>query len=115
MGDKAWKQEERRVAEYFGLRRRPLSGNSRAGLGAGDLMNLDGTRPSILVEVKSWKRMPLIKHLEKTRAESEQEGVPWVFVIHEKGSQRRFAVCELAFFAKLLEESEPYPGEERGD
>jgi len=111
MSDKAWKQEERRFAAALGLRRRPLSGNSRAGLGAGDLMNKDGTRPGILVEVKSWKRMPLTKHLEKTRAEAAVEGVPWAFGIHEKASQRRFVVCELAYFARLLRGEPCFEGE----
>ena len=96
---KAWKVEEARVAALFGCRRRPLSGNSRAGLGAGDMMTQSGGQPDIVVEVKSWARMPLAKHADKVRREAA--GAPWVLAIHVKGSPNRFAVVDLELLAEL--------------
>lgn len=94
----AWKEEERRVARLFQMRRRPLSGNSSAGLGPGDVMNRDGSQPDIVIEVKSWARMPLIRHIEKVQKEAK--GLPWVLVIHEKRAKRRFAICDVEMLAE---------------
>lgn len=94
MGDKAWKQEERRVAALFNTTRLPLSGNSTANIGSGDIRS-----DKICVEVKSWARMPLIKHIEKVRKEAKEK--PWVLAIHLKGSHNRYGVVDLEWLANL--------------
>ena len=104
---KAWKLEEQRVARLFGQRRRPLSGNRQAGIGLSDTMNTDGTMPDIFIEVKSWARMPLIKHIEKTRKDAA--GIPWLLAIHAKGSHNRFAVVDLEWIASLYVKAKRLP------
>lgn len=100
MSNPAWKKEERRVAEMFGHRRRPLSGNAKAGIGLSDTMNKDGTEAKLFIEVKSWKHMPLIKTITKIRKQAA--GKPWILAIHEKGSPNRFGVVELKRLAELV-------------
>lgn len=98
---KAWKKEEQRVAEAFGWRRRHCSG-SDAITGKSDVVMPDGRNPPIFIEVKSWKRMPLIKHIAKTIKNAKDENrQDWVLVIHEKGSHRRFAITDLSVFARI--------------
>lgn len=99
MGNKAWKDEERRVAALFGQRRRPLSGNRQAGIGLSDTMALDGREAELFIEVKSWSRMPLIKHIRK--AEEDAKGKPVILAIHSKGSKKRYAVVGMEFLAAL--------------
>lgn len=97
MGNKAWKDEERRCAALFGGTRRPLSGNSTAALGAGDVRDCP-----LVIEVKSWKRMPLVKHIEKVKKEAEMEGKPWILAIHKKGSHERYGIVPLSYLAYLV-------------
>lgn len=96
---KAWKAEEQRVAALFGQRRRPLSGNRKAGIGLSDTMNLDGSEPEVFIEVKSWSRMPLIRHIRK--AELDSSGRPVILAIHAKNSKKRYAVVDLHWLASL--------------
>lgn len=109
---KSWKAEEQRVASQFGQRRRPLSGNRQAGIGESDTMNLDGSRAELFVEVKSWGRMPLIKHINKVREQMQKEAKahnepekPWLLCIHKKGSHERYAVVDLPWLAELWNEN----------
>jgi len=51
-GSGAWKVAERKIAEFFGLKRNILSGNSTADVTPGDTRRVDDDSPNIVVEVK---------------------------------------------------------------
>jgi hypothetical protein len=98
---KAWKEAERRIASLFGHIRRPLSGNSRAHIGGSDTMTKEGTRADIFIEVKHRKAIPFLKHIQKTERQAKEEGTPWIFVVHQKGDHKSYAITDCEMAARL--------------
>ena len=113
MTDKAWKEEERRVAALFGQVRRPGSGayasdgSQDGNLGRSDTKNKDGTEADIFIEVKNKKAIfsaDMRSTIKKTTARADELKKPWVVSVHypgDTGKHRRFAIVDLDYFAKL--------------
>jgi hypothetical protein len=108
---KAWKEEEARIASYFGHIRRPGSG-AYAHIGTSDTMLPDGRNAELYIEVKSQnahnlgkKFLELLGKTEtlalKEAAKECKKNKPWALVIHEKKKQRRYAIIDFEQFVKL--------------
>jgi hypothetical protein len=81
-GDKPWKRAERTVANFFGTRRRPLSGGNQ-GEGYRD----DTMHPDLHIEVKYSRVQPIMKLFRDTKAKADKEGKHPVIGLVEKGAK----------------------------
>lgn len=80
---RAWQQQERLVAEWFGTKRTPLSGpNDRWDDGTGRLGDVL-FRPAV-VEVKRRKEVSF-KYAEETARKAKKVGLPWLCVEFKTG------------------------------
>lgn len=77
MAEKAWKQLERRVANFFGTVRTPLSGSSSR------ITESDTLHDKLFIEVKSRKTIPFMKEFRAMLKSAKKENKIPIFVIHE--------------------------------
>ena len=86
MSDKAWKAFERRVAEYFGSERTPLSG------GNSKVTRSDTFHPTLFIEAKQAVRHAVWTLHDKTKALARLESKTPLLVLSRKGSPG-FMIC----------------------
>ena len=79
MGDKAWKQRERKVAEFFGGKRTPLSGGN-SGITRADVIH-----DKLFIECKLRKKHTAITLWDDTNEMAKKEGKTPVIALCEKG------------------------------
>lgn len=70
MADKAWKQAERKVADYFCTRRNPLSGGN-SGHSRSDTLE-----PFLFIETKKRAKHAAVSLLDQTRTMAKKEIAP---------------------------------------
>ena len=80
MSEPQWKKAERRLAQLFGTRRRPLSGSNQGG-GSDDAMH-----PDLYLESKYTRQSALWTLYRDTAHKAQQAGKIPVIGIQEKGS-----------------------------
>lgn len=78
MADKAWKQRERDVAEFFHGQRNPLSGGSSRHTRA------DVIHPTLFIECKLRRKHTAVSLWDETKALAGKEGKTPVVVLCEK-------------------------------
>lgn len=88
MSDKTWKAVERRVAEFWGTERTPLSGgNSRHGT------HSDTLHPRVYIEMKHGGGCPtgwpgIVSLFQETEEKAALEKKRAVLILHRKGQSR---------------------------
>lgn len=97
MSDKTWKAEERRIAEMFGTRRTPLSGQNSGHTGA------DTLHPTLFIEAKQRAKIPFWTTWMEVRARARTEGKQPILVMHKKGSPDRVAMVDLEWLVGLVQ------------
>ncbi|OPL18741.1 MAG: hypothetical protein AVO35_13270 [Candidatus Aegiribacteria sp. MLS_C] len=106
MADKAWKQFERRVSEFFGGRRNPLSG------GNGKHTRADVIHPTLFVECKQRKAHSVLRTWDEAADQAKAEGKIPVVALSEKGRPGFWILCKQTdFLAIALEMSVKHPTE----
>jgi hypothetical protein len=93
--DKTWKAVERRVAEFFGTRRNPLSGEN-SGHSRSDTLH-----PDYYIEVKHRTKHTTYTLHDETTERAKQEGKTPISVLHEKGRAGFLMVLSADDFKKL--------------
>ena len=95
MPDKAWKQRERDVAEFFHGQRNPLSGgNSRH-------TRADVIHDRLFIECKLRKKHTVISLWDETKALADKEGKTPVIALCEKGRPGFWIMVRSEDFLKL--------------
>ena len=78
MSDKAWKQRERKVADFFGGQRTPLSG------GNGKITRADVIHDKLFIENKLRKKHSVISLWDETNEMAKEENKTPVITLAEK-------------------------------
>tara|TARA_R100000152_G_C6670761_1_gene107140 strand:+ start:176 stop:550 length:375 start_codon:yes stop_codon:yes gene_type:complete len=78
MSDKAWKQRERKVADFFGGQRTPLSG------GNGKITRADVIHDKLFIENKLRKKHSVISLWDETNEMAKEESKTPVITLAEK-------------------------------
>jgi hypothetical protein len=78
MGDKLWKQFERRIARYFGTTRNPLSGSN------GKHSESDSLHPRLYIEAKLRQKFSVITLFDDTNIKAKKEKKIPVVCLTEK-------------------------------
>lgn len=79
MADKSWKRDERKVAEFFGCRRNPLSGS-----GSG-VTQSDTRHERLFIEQKRRKRHAVVVLWDQVAERAAEEGKVPVVTLTEHG------------------------------
>lgn len=77
--DKAWKRDERKVSEFFGCRRNPLSGSNSGVTGS------DTRHPRLYIEQKRRKRHSVVALWDEVAERAAKEGKVPVVTLTEHG------------------------------
>jgi len=95
MTDKAWKADERKVADVLGGKRIPLSGASEIS------SKCDVDCSWLLVEVKRRARFSAVRWLDKICESARAEGCIGAVAVHVSGSRDWIIILRLDDFAGL--------------
>lgn len=94
-----WKAWERRIAQFFGAERTPLSG------GNSKQTQSDSLHPNLFVEVKTRKNgFGLVNLWKQTKELAKKENKRPVVAVHEKGQQGFWILVHENDFDKVAEE-----------
>ena len=83
------------------MRRTPLSGNRRAGIGMSDCIGEGNTKPELFIEIKHRKKIPFARHIDEARKKADEEGLPMMFIVHETGRKHAWAIMDVEYAATL--------------
>ena len=95
MSDKAWKQRERDVAEFFHGQRNPLSGRNSKHTAA------DVIHDSFFIECKLMEKNSVISLWDKVKALAEKEGKTPVVCLCEKNRPGFWILVKSEDFLKV--------------
>ena len=107
MADKHWKAFERRVAEFFGLRRVPLSGGASGHGTRADLMRRRGEESRklyLFCELKHWVKMAVFTLFYDTRELAEAERKIPVLMLGKRGDHGFLVVIHSDRFDFVMSE-----------
>ncbi|MCK5293660.1 MAG: hypothetical protein KAJ49_03335 [Arcobacteraceae bacterium] len=97
MTDKTWKQIERRVAEFFGTIRTPLSSSHSRHTQS------DTLHKELFIEIKYRKKIPFLTTFKDTIKKAKEETKTPLVVFVEKGSQTPILMCNLKDIRKIAQ------------
>ena len=98
MGNKAWKDCERRASRFLGGKRTPLSGRN-----SGHNTTSDVLHEMLYVEAKHRKNQPVYRLYEEAREQAKLEGKRPILWLHEKGKSNALIVLATSDVEFLLE------------
>ena len=97
MSDKAWKQRERKVADFFGGQRTPLSG------GNGKITRADVIHDKLFIENKLRKKHSVISLWDETNEMAKEESKTTVITLAEKNRKGFWIMIHSSDLHKLEE------------
>ena len=97
MGDKAWKQRERKVAAFFGGERNALSG------GNSKITRADVIHPTLFVECKLRKKHSAVSLWDDTKVLADKEGKIPVIALCEANRKGHWVMCHSDDLHQLLQ------------
>lgn len=105
VGNKTWKQFERKAAAFFGTKRRACSGSygHLDGKGRDDCMHEE-----LFIECKHNKSLPVMRLYERTRDLADKESRIPVLALHEKGKEGFLIVVHCSDLQRVAESVQRY-------
>lgn len=99
MSDKTWKKQERRVADFFGTTRTPLSGeNSKHNTGS------DTLHDNLYIECKYRKNMSVLNWMKSVEIKAREEDKIPVLSLKSKTRMFDYFLIRRDHLDKLVEE-----------
>jgi hypothetical protein len=101
-----WKKQERRVADYFGSRRNPLSGINSAHSAS------DSLHERLFIECKLRANVPVIRIWEDAKKDAVKEGKTPIVCLSEKNKKGFWVLIHSEDLKKVHEELQKLEGME---